>query len=141
VYTLTAFETSPLPVGLTVDRPEHVAFSCSCPSFGTPDAIVQHDAQQRHVDLIFGLCYGRPPQRGLSILPHRIAVHDERYLGQGHHARYANTSTLGDTEKSSQSGAARVGAEIKMNKGRKWLLLAIFSLAQVGALVLYQHQI
>jgi hypothetical protein len=53
----------------------------------------------------------------------------------------ANTSTLGDTEKSSQSGAARVGAEIKMNKGRKWLLLAIFSLAQVGALVLYQHQI
>lgn len=46
----------------------------------------------------------------------------------------ANTSAMGDTEKSSQSGAARAGAEIKMAKGRKWLLLAIFSLAQVGAL-------
>lgn len=44
----------------------------------------------------------------------------------------ANTSTMSDTEKS-ESGAARVGAEIKMAKGRKWLLLAIFSLAQVGA--------
>ncbi|GFZ51824.1 hypothetical protein JCM24511_09592 [Saitozyma sp. JCM 24511] len=42
----------------------------------------------------------------------------------------ANTNTMSDTEKSSQSGAARGGAEIKMAKGRKWLLLAIFSLAQ-----------
>jgi hypothetical protein len=46
----------------------------------------------------------------------------------------ANTNTMSDTEKSSQSGAARGGAEIKMAKGRKWLLLAIFSLAQVGKL-------